>query len=51
LLAFPTRIAEDVPDDFNDWIIIDEIQKAPKLLDEVHRLINQEMVMIVIIRH
>ena len=40
LLAFPTRIAEDVPDDFNDWIIIDEIQKAPKLLDEVHRLIE-----------
>ncbi|NCT56861.1 MAG: ATP-binding protein, partial [Legionella sp.] len=40
LLAFPTRIADDVPHDFNDWIIIDEIQKAPKLLDEVHRLIE-----------
>ncbi len=40
LLAFPTRIGDDVPPDFKDWIIIDEIQKAPKLLDEVHRLIE-----------
>ena len=40
LLAWPKRIAEDVPLDFQDWIIIDEIQKAPKLLDEVHRLIE-----------
>lgn len=40
LLAVPTRIADDLPHDFQDWIIIDEIQKAPKLLDEVHRLIE-----------
>ncbi len=40
LLAWPKRIAEDVPLDFQGWIIIDEIQKAPKLLDEVHRLIE-----------
>jgi len=40
LLAWPTRIAEDIPDDFKGWIVIDEIQKAPALLDEVHRLIE-----------
>lgn len=40
LLAWPKRIAEDLPADFSGWIIIDEIQKAPKLLDEVHRLIE-----------
>lgn len=40
LLAWPKRIAEDISPDFDDWIIIDEIQKAPKLLDEVHRLIE-----------
>ena len=40
LLAWPKRIAEDIPNHFNGWIIIDEIQKAPVLLDEVHRLIE-----------
>ncbi len=40
LLAWPKRIAEDIPGDFKGWIIIDEIQKAPILLDEVHRLIE-----------
>lgn len=40
LLAWPKRIGEDVPTDYRGWIIIDEIQKAPKLLDEVHRLIE-----------
>jgi predicted AAA+ superfamily ATPase len=29
-----------IPSSFNDWIIIDEIQKIPALLDEVHRLIE-----------
>lgn len=40
LLAWPKRIAEDIPEHFKGWIIIDEIQKAPLLLDEVHRLIE-----------
>src|SRR3990167_8074543 len=40
LLAWPRRIAEDIPAEFTGWIIIDEIQKAPALLDEVHRLIE-----------
>lgn len=40
LVANPTRIEESIPKDFNDWIVIDEIQKIPALLDEVHRLIE-----------
>ncbi|MDP1722184.1 MAG: AAA family ATPase [Candidatus Gottesmanbacteria bacterium] len=40
LVANPTRIEEAIPKDFKDWVVIDEIQKIPALLDEVHRLIE-----------
>jgi len=30
-----------IPKDFNNWIIIDEIQRIPELLNEVHRLIEK----------
>lgn len=40
LLAWPKRLSEDIPVDFKGWIVIDEVQKAPALLDEVHRLIE-----------
>jgi uncharacterized protein len=40
LLADPQRIEDYIPDKFDDWIIIDEIQKIPLLLNEVHRLIE-----------
>jgi len=40
LLANPTRIEESIPPRFTDWVVIDEIQKIPQLLDEVHRLIE-----------
>jgi uncharacterized protein len=42
LLADPQRIENYIPENFNDWIIIDEIQKVPFLLDEVHRLIENK---------
>jgi len=42
LLANPTRIEEAIPDGFDDWIVVDEIQKIPQLLDEVHRLIEEK---------
>ncbi|MCP5509338.1 MAG: ATP-binding protein [Chlamydiales bacterium] len=29
-----------IPDGFDDWIIIDEVQKVPQILNEVHRLIE-----------
>jgi len=41
LLASPGRLAEFIPEHFDDWIIIDEVQRIPDLLNEVHRLIEQ----------
>ncbi len=40
LLANPGRLEGMIPRGFSDWVIIDEIQKVPDLLDEVHRLIE-----------
>jgi predicted AAA+ superfamily ATPase len=41
LTAQPDRLERMIPDGFSDWVIIDEIQKIPPLLDEVHRLIEK----------
>jgi predicted AAA+ superfamily ATPase len=41
LLANPQRLEMYVPRDFDNWIIIDEIQRIPELLNEVHRLIEK----------
>lgn len=41
LLANPQRLEMYIPKDFNNWIIIDEIQRIPELLNEVHRLIEK----------
>ncbi|MEK9165882.1 MAG: ATP-binding protein [Patescibacteria group bacterium] len=40
-LANPGRLENFIPRDFNDWIILDEVQKIPALLNEVHRLIEK----------
>lgn len=42
LLANPSRLEELIPRDHKDWVVIDEIQKIPALLDEVHRLIEKK---------
>jgi predicted AAA+ superfamily ATPase len=42
LTAQPDRLERMIPEGFSDWIIIDEIQKIPPLLDEVHRLIEKK---------
>ncbi len=39
-LANPSELEKLIPLGFNDWIILDEVQKAPAILDEVHRLIE-----------
>ena len=39
-LQNPSSLEEKIPKNFNDWIVIDEIQKIPDLLNEVHRLIE-----------
>lgn len=40
LLAHPQRLENFIPADFNNWVVIDEIQRIPELLNEVHRLIE-----------
>lgn len=42
LLADPQRLTQFIPRNCLEWIVIDEIQKVPALLDEVHRLIEKE---------
>lgn len=37
----PTALRDLVAKDRFEWVVIDEIQKSPKLLDEVHRLIEK----------
>jgi predicted AAA+ superfamily ATPase len=41
LLANPSRLIEYIPENQPTWVVIDEIQKIPELLDEVHRLIEE----------
>lgn len=41
LLAGPQRLENFIPKDFTDWIIIDEVQRIPELLNEAHRLIEK----------
>ncbi|MDO8515362.1 MAG: ATP-binding protein [bacterium] len=42
LTSSPTRLGKSIPKNFTDWIIIDEIQMIPELLNEVHRLIENK---------
>lgn len=41
LLANPQRLENLIPKNFKDWIIIDEVQRIPELLNEIHRLIEK----------
>lgn len=41
LLANPQRLETFIPKDFRGYIILDEIQRVPELLNEVHRLIER----------
>jgi uncharacterized protein len=44
----PQRLGDMIPDGFKDWVVIDEVQKAPALLDEVHRLIEKRRIKFVL---
>lgn len=44
LAARPDRLNELVPQGFREFVIIDEIQKVPELLNEVHRLIEEKKI-------
>src|SRR5262245_45026086 len=40
LLAAPGRLGDEIPTSHRGWIVLDEIQRLPDLLNEVHRLIE-----------
>ena len=40
LLAGPQRLERRLPKDYEGWVVIDEVQRIPELLNEVHRLIE-----------
>lgn len=40
-LANPGRLVDFIPKAFEGWIVIDEVQRVPELLNEVHRLIEK----------
>lgn len=40
LLARPHRLAQMIPEQWSDWVVLDEVQRIPALLHEVHRLIE-----------
>lgn len=42
LLANPGRLESFIPKNFKSWVVIDEVQRIPELLNEVHRLIESE---------
>jgi predicted AAA+ superfamily ATPase len=41
LLASPQRLDAMVPEGHHGWVVLDEVQKVPAVLDEVHRLIER----------
>ena len=42
LLSNPHRLSDFISRNYHDWIVIDEVQKIPALLNEVHRLIEKD---------
>lgn len=44
LMARPARLEELIPPDYQNYVIIDEIQRIPELLNEVHRLIESKKI-------
>lgn len=42
LLATPEKLENYIPPNYTGWIILDEVQKVPALLNEVHRLIENK---------
>lgn len=42
LASQPNRLESLIPPTYDGWIIIDEVQRVPELLNEVHRLIEHK---------
>lgn len=45
LLASPESLENYIPKNYQGWVIIDEIQRIPALLNEVHRLIESKQIL------
>lgn len=41
-IASPSRLSKNIPENFSNWIVIDEVQRIPEVLNEVHRLIENK---------
>lgn len=48
LLASPQKLESLIPKNFTDWVVIDEVQRVPALLSEIHRLIESRGIKFVI---
>ena len=48
LLVSPQRLETLIPPKYDDWVVIDEIQRIPELLNEVHRLIEKRGLLFVL---
>lgn len=48
LLASPQRLETMIPPGYEGWVVIDEIQRVPELLNEVHRLIENRGILFVL---
>ena len=44
LLAEPSRLGDRIPSNYKGWVVLDEVQRVPELLNEVHRLIESRRV-------
>ena len=40
LLANPRQLGRMIPADYQGWVVVDEVQRVPAVLHEVHRLIE-----------
>ena len=48
LLASPQRLETLIPPEYHGWVVLDEIQRVPELLNEVHRLIENRGLLFVL---
>lgn len=44
LAANPSRLQDLIPQNYAGWVVIDEVQRIPELLNEVHRLIEHKKI-------
>ena len=42
LLAAPERLGDRIPERHRNWVVVDEVQRVPVVLNEVHRLIDRD---------